>query len=218
MDQTHIGYTGWQQPDKNAMPDVQGPPLEDVPLPAEKPAGSGNGFVEADGYVSIEAEHYSAKLDGKGAAWEKIPDYGRTLSAMEPYPSLAASFTSTEGAPRLDYRVYLQNPSDVTVQAILGPSLNFVPGRGLRYAIAFDDEAPQIVDYIADTGRKAWEKSVSDNARYGLSHHPVSGTGWHTLKLWMVDPGVALEKLVIDLGGVKPSYLGPPESARGAAP
>jgi hypothetical protein len=32
------------------------------------------------------------------------------------------------------------------------------------------------------------------------------------LKFWVLEPGVVLHKLVIDAGGLKPSYLGPPES------
>ncbi len=34
--------------------------------------------------------------------------------------------------------------------------------------------------------------------------------GPHTLKVWMVDPGVVIDKIIINTGGVQESYLGPP--------
>jgi hypothetical protein len=30
----------------------------------------------------------------------------------------------------------------------------------------------------------------------------------------MMDPGVVLDKIVLDFGGLQPSYIGPPETGR----
>ena len=115
--------------------------------------------------------------------------------------------------------MYLFSTGVLEVEATVGPTLNFVPGRGLRYAVSFDDEAPQIItivpaNFSAQNGNRNWEASVRDNCRKIKSTHQIKKPGYHTLKVWMVDPAVALEKIVINTGGVKPSYLGPPESFR----
>jgi len=179
-----------------------------------------DGFVEGQGYVSIEAEHCTRNVPAGQVRWEKIEDYGRTLSAMTILPVTAASVTPPQDSPCLEYRMYLFDPHSVKVLAIVAPTLNFVPDRALRYAVSFDDQPPQVIDIVpkgfdARNGNRDWEESVKNACRVVQSAHTLSGSGYHTLKIWMVDPGVVLQKIVIDLGGLKPNYLGPPESCRG---
>jgi hypothetical protein len=172
------------------------------------------GFIEANGYVSTEAEHYTKKTDAGPVRWETISDYGRTLSSMTVFPVTAKSIVPPQNSPCLEYRMYLFHAEAVEVEAILAPTLNFVPGRGLRYAVSFDDQPPQIVDALAHNSPADWETSVRDSVRSVRSSLTLAKPGYHTLKFWMVDPDVVLQKIVVDLVGVKPSYLGPPESYR----
>jgi len=174
------------------------------------------GFVEADGYVSIEAEHYSKANAFGGARWEKISDFGRTLSAMSVFPVDAPSNDAGAASPSLEYRMYLFHSGKLDVTAILGPTQNFVPGRGLRFAMAFDGQPPQIIDTLEHNTQRDWEETVKDSVRYVKASFTLAQPGYHTLKIWMIDPGIVLEKLVVDFGGVKPSYLGPPESYHSA--
>jgi hypothetical protein len=176
------------------------------------------GFVEGAGYVSMEAEHYTRNLDAGSSKWIKIEDYGHTLSGMRASAEANAPAADPgKNAPCLEYRMYLFSSGVANVQTICSPVLNFMPDRAIRYAVSVDNEPAQIVTlvpekYDAQNGNRDWEKSVSDNARFGNSKHNVSGEGYHTLKIWMIDPGVVIQKIVVDFGGVKPSYLGPPES------
>ena len=175
--------------------------------------GAAHGFVESAGSVSIEAEHYSRKTEAGGAHWDRIPDCGRTLSCMTVFPVTSPSL-EPPAAPSLEYPVYLLEAGAPYVHLILSPTLDFVPGRGLRFAIAWDDRPPQIVDALAHNTQKDWEQTVKDGVRTVVWKGPAVKPGSHLLKIWMVDPGVVLQKLVIDCGGLKPSYLGPPESLR----
>ena len=174
-----------------------------------------DGFVEANHYVSIEAEHFTARTSANSVSWEKIPGFGETLSGMTVFPMTAPSAELAQPAPVLEYRMYLFEGGSFNVEATLAPTLNFVPGRGLRYAVSFDDQAPVIVDALEQNTDKDWSKAVSDGVRRAISTVHVDGPGYHTLKFRMVDAGVVLEKLVVSQGKVPTSYLGPPESYRG---
>ena len=176
-----------------------------------------DGFAEGEGYVSIEAEHFTRSIPAAQARWEKITEYGRTLSAMSILPMTAASVVPPKDSPCLEYRMYLFHPRKATVHVTVAPTLNFVPDRGLRYAISFDDQPPQIVEIVprgfdARNGNREWEESVRNAGRVVQSTHALSGAGYHTLRIWMVDSAVVLQKIVVDLGGMKKTYLGPPES------
>ncbi len=189
--------------------------------PARPSRDSLDGFVEGEGFVSIEAEHFSSNIPAGNVRWERIEDYGRTLSAMSIMPVTAASVTPPQDSPRLEYKMYLFSKGKAEVRTIVAPTLNFIPGRGLRYAVAFDDQPPQVVEIVpsgfdARNGNREWEESVKNASRTVTSIHTLSEPGYHTLKIWMVDPAVVLQKIVVDLGGLKPSYLGPPESYRKA--
>src|SRR5579883_2752507 len=107
-----------------------------------------DGFVETNGYVAMEAAHFTKKTDAGGVSWEEIPNYGRTDSAMSIFPVTAPSATPGE-SPCLTYKMYLFDTGTANVTAILAPTLNFVPGRGLRFAVSLDDQAPQVVDALA---------------------------------------------------------------------
>jgi hypothetical protein len=171
-----------------------------------------NGFVESNGYVSIEAEHYSRAMESASIKWQRIPDLGRTLSAMIALPVTAPAQAPGGNSPRLEYDVYLFTKGEVKVKAYLSPTQNFHNEQGLRYAVSFDNETPQIVNMHANKTFQDWEESVRNNITVEASRHTISEAGKHILKFWMVDPGVVLQKLVIETGEVKPSYLGPPES------
>ncbi len=187
--------------------------------PTEVTRDNLDGFVEGQGIVSIEAEHFTRNVPAGNVRWEKIEDYGRTLSGLSIIPVTVKSVTPPQNSPCLEYKMYLFDSGDVKFLGIVGPSLNFNPDRGTHIAVSFDDQTPQVIEILPQTfnasnGNRKWEDAVRNYCYLPQAALKLDKPGYHTLKVWMVDPGVVLEKVILDFGGLKPNYLGPPESYR----
>jgi len=185
--------------------------------PASPRRDAVDGFVETDGYVSMDAEHYARAVPGDARVeWVSIPDLGKTGSAMTTMPVGVRAQTPGGSAPHLQYSVFLFDSGTVKVRAYVSPTFNFSASpTGLRYAVSFDDAPPVVVDAQADTATRAWEQQVANNIHVVTSTHTLAAPGAHVLKVWLVDPGIVFQRFVIEARPIPPSYLGPPESYRG---
>lgn len=211
MDQIHIGYTSWNNPDNRSMPSVirtDGTPSGTLTLPSFDdiiPEHRGGTIREKDGYVSIEAEHFTRSKSIKDAAWKVIPELGHTASAVTVLPVTV----SPEGMA-LEYDMTIETVAEAVVTLRFSPTLNY-NGTGQRYAISFDSEEEQIVNinghYDGELGQ--WQAEHRIDCR---TVHNIGKPGSHTLKFRPLDPGIVLQKIMIDLGGETECYLGAPET------
>jgi hypothetical protein len=179
---------------------------------ARKRAG---GFVEAHGHVSIDAAHFDGRVAPGGADWRVVRGLGRRRAAVEAVPSTAAPITAdiTARAPELSYRVRFTSAGTSPVRVFRLPSLDERGQR--RVAIAIDGgPATLLTGQAIATGNRgdAWARNVEDGIEKMTGSVVVTEPGDHVLRLLMVDPGMAVDQIVVDTGGLPVSYLAPPES------
>jgi len=177
------------------------------PLPIREQV---NGYIESNGTVSMEAEHFTKKTDKEYAAWTIIKGLGRNGKSVTAWPTTVPCNSSTteiqNNSPMLEYNVYLFTADSITLTFYCIPSFPINENYGCRIAVAFDNETPQII-----TARRG-DRDVMSNLMTMHAKHYIRSEGQYVLKVWMVDPGVVIDKIVINTGGVKDSYMGPPES------
>jgi len=175
MDQTHIGYTGWQQPSVNKMP---------VSIPLLK---------DSVNEIVIPATAYTKLVNGPGIKWKRIPDIAKDGDGMTTFPvTVSNAFLKS----RLEYNITCDT-GIVNITALFSPTLNFHNEDGLKYAISIDDEPPQIIAINKDD--KDWSKWVADNIIEKKTHHLVTTAGKHIIKYWMVSPAVILQQIKYSL-------------------
>lgn len=177
-----------------------------------------NGFVEDKGYVSIYAENYTRKKDGKDTNWELIEGMGYTNKVITALPRTAKPLVDLEeikmNSPVLEYDFHTFNFGEASVNIQAVPTHAPYAGIGVRCAVSIDDALPVLVDFETKGRSEEWKQNVLKNASVQSVKQIVDKAGKHTLKIWMVDPGVMIDQVLIDLGGWKNSYAFPKETVK----
>ena len=168
-----------------------------------------HGFVESNGYISIEAEHFTRKNDGEYASWNIIEGLGRTGNSVAVLPFNTPSCNTVSEilskSPSLEYKFYAFTKGEVSLELNCIPTYPANKENGLRFAVSINDSKPVLV---LENGKR----DVISNLLKKTTKLNIPGQGQHVLKIWMVDPGLVIDKIIINSGGIKDSYLGPPES------
>ena len=203
MIQKHIGYRSWND---NFRADML-PRTTTVPSDGEL---GGYTFAPSNGYVAMEAEHYYSAEAAEGTQWTVYPYYGRTRSAVALTPYKAAV-----GNAKLNYRFSLpQDVSQVKVYVIVKSTLDFLNVGGFEYAVSLDGGEAQVVNFnktLVDRQPYMYSEFYPTIARRVVEKTvelPVAqNDGLHSLTLQPKHPSIVFEKIVVDFGGYKPSYL-----------
>ena len=204
MIQKHIGYRSWNDNFReDTLPRV-------FRLEENEALPTGFEFKADAGKVIIEAPHvYSAENSAEGT-WTLIPDMGRTLGAV----ALMPYDVPVEGA-KLTYRMEL--PSDVqkvTVYIATKSTLAFHDAEGHSYRVGFKG---------APTVDRCFNDRLNENPEnvYSVYYPTVAkrvavekielevpaGVEVHDLEIQPLDPGIVFEKVIVDFGGYKETYL-----------
>ena len=201
MIQKHIGYRSWND---NFRADTQ-PRTTSV----DDNTLGGYTFTPSNGYVAMEAEHYYSAKAAEGTQWTVYPYYGRTRSAVALTP-----YTKPVGDAVLTYQFTLPaNVKSAKVYVVTKSTLDFLDVGGFEYTVSLDGGEAQTVNF---------NKTLVDRQPYMYSEYypavarrvvekvvelPVGESTAHELTLQPKHPGIVFEKIIIDFGGYKPSYL-----------
>lgn len=205
MIQKHIGYTSWNDDfPADRQPEVYR--IENT----DRAAG-GYVFEACHGVVAMEAEHFFRKNDAAEARWTVIPHMGRTLSGVSLMP-----YSKDVAGAALSYKMAIpKEVTEVTVHVVVKSTLPFHDRKGHEYEVSFEGGEAATVNFNANLNEElenvyallyptVARRVVESKVKLKL---PASEDTLQTLTLKPLDPGIVLEKIVVDFGGYQQTYL-----------
>jgi len=172
-------------------------------------------FIQSGDIVSMNAMGFtedSAKI-GQGIRWTRLPGFGKTAGAVTPMPVNFEPMKFGQENPNISYRFYTTRKGAASLRFYVSPTLNIWNNEGLKFAFQIDDAKPQIVNINKGFETQAlWRKEVAASIRKIDAKVRLGRAGLHILKIWAISSGVVIQKMELDFGEEKKSFLGAPVS------
>jgi len=175
-------------------------------------------FYETDGYVAMEAGHYSKMTRAEDAYYEVLMPYGRTGTGIKMYPTTKDYLVAGDDVPFVEYSFVAKDEGEYEAEFVFAPSLPVNDSNSQCFGYNINDTSVISVDTITDqshpifwSGQWAWDNRK--NAKITACKINVK-KGINNLKYYQINPNLILERIVLWNPAVpkKESYLGPVES------
>lgn len=183
-----------------------------------------DGFVENNGYITINAKNFSKKHEPKPFVWQVVDNLGKTDASVISLPVGKGRVELTKKSPKLSYNINIQHKGKVKVHMYFSPTINYANREGMYFGLSIDKQQPTLVNYDSDptifnyNGKvpKNWHNNVSDNIKVITTEFNIEEAGNHTLNYYRIDEGLVLQRIIIETEAstLTKTYLGPPESAK----
>jgi len=111
---------------------------------------------------------------------------------------------------RVEYTLPHIEADSVTVTVSTLPFFPIYKGKSNRYGISIDGQSPYVFENLPTEWSEPWKDQVLKNGvearvTFAIDRKQPS----HTLTLTCGDPGTMIQRIVLDWGGLQPSYVGP---------
>ncbi|WP_345950252.1 glycosyl hydrolase 115 family protein [Mucilaginibacter sp. PAMB04274] len=173
------------------------------------------GLIEKEGMVSIFASSYTGQKSDSHH-WDTDITLGYSQHALiANYTKMhAAVDTNWATASHVSYDFYtLTDASRPQLSVFTVPTHPLNKNYGMRYAVSVDGSKPQVVNFKTEARSNEWKNNVLSNNAIRKINFPALKPGKHQLKLYVVDPGVIVDRFLINLTpDYKPAYSLIPEN------
>ena len=177
-------------------------------------------YVENNGCVSIPAAGCHRVRENDRIKITAVEDLGIEGPALQlGDPTAPLQIFRSRDVPCAEYDFYAFDAGSVDVYTYVLPTFPLHADRDFRigentntdtkYSVQIDDGALATPSSSHVEYSQVWFESVLRNCAVNKSTLHIDKPGRHTLRIRVGDPGIVMQKIVLDFGGMKRSYLGP---------